>query len=129
MSEYFKTPSEIDIEEQKEEATDCPGGLVICKACTKCVPNTLVCVYCGAPIKFKFDLTIPDLKPLEIKILVLMQSVDGGIKLSDISKQTDVTRKDVRICLNKMLQFGLVSKAGRGKYAISKMGETKIQDG
>ena len=119
---------EVIIEDKKTQLdrNKLPQGLVICSSCEKIVPNALVCVYCGTPIKR--ELTIPALKPLEIKILNAMQLLSIELKVSDINKETNISRESIRVCLSGMLRFGLVNKAGRGKYTISKIGESKLKD-
>ena len=116
------------ISESVKEPIECSNGLVICGGCKKCVPKTLLCIYCGTPIMFKHTLITPSLKPLEMKILTVLQSVQDELKVSQISDKTEISRESIRVYLSNMLRFGFVNKAGRGKYTISKIGEAKLKE-
>ena len=104
------------------ESKNTPIGLTRCIKCSKLVPKGVHCLYCGSPL----NITIPSIKPLERKILVAMKTLGGELTVSNIHDDTDISKESIRVHLGGLQRFGLVDRASRGKYLLSRLGESTV---
>ncbi len=97
---------------------------VICPHCDVNVPDTDFCLSCGTRIKG--TPVVPPLKPREKQILEQMSSRGGILTVSDIHDSVKGSKEYIRVVLIDLVRYGLIDKPSRGKYVLSKSGQSAL---
>lgn len=100
-------------------------GVVTCSTCGVNVPDVDFCLSCGTRIKG--DVVVPPLKDRERQILEGMLSLGGASTVSDIHDNVRGSKEYIRVILLDLVRYGLVGKPSRGKYVVSKLGESALK--
>jgi len=102
-----------------------PPGPVTCPHCGVNVPDTDFCLSCGARIKG--DVVVPSLKDRERQILEELLLLGRVSTVSDIHNNVKGSKEYIRVILLDLVRYGLVEKPSRGKYVVSKLGESALE--
>jgi len=100
-------------------------GPVTCPNCGVSVPDVDFCLSCGTRIKG--DVVIPPLKNRERQILEGMLSLGGTPNVSEIHDKTKGSKEYIRRLLSDLVRYGLVERPSRGRYTVSKLGESALK--
>lgn len=95
-------------------------AVITCPQCSKEVPNTDFCLYCGTRLRGK--VIVPRLAEMERNVLKFLKDRDEAAAISDIHEAVDGSRETVRNMLSNLVKFGLVNRPSRGRYVISEKG-------
>ncbi len=102
-----------------------PPGPVTCPHCGVNVPDVDFCLSCG--VRIKGDVVIPPLKDRERQILEELLSLGGARTVSDIHENVEGSKEYTRRCLMDLTRYGLVERPSRGRYTVSKLGESALE--
>ncbi len=100
------------------------SGLVECASCGKAVPDAIVCVYCGNPLR---SIPIPKLSPTEQRVLSFLAKVIGSSSIDDIYVGVGGGKGSIRNVLQILVKFGLIMRPKRGHYALTDAGKRVIE--
>ncbi len=100
-------------------------GAVTCPNCGVSVPDVDFCLSCGTRIKG--DVVIPPLKDRERQILEGLLSLGDMSTVSDIHSNVRGSKEYIRRLLGDLVRCGLVKRPSRGRYVVSKLGESALK--
>ena len=102
-----------------------PPEAVTCPHCGVSVPDVDFCLSCG--VRIKGDVVVPPLKDRERQILEELLSLGGVSTVSNIHNNVKGSKEYIRVILLDLVRYGLVGKPSRGKYVMSKLGESALE--